>query len=142
MTEDRKLVDQVGAEQPQRAVRGMLVVEGHLEHEGVDRDGAGVVGDDERPRLARHVLKAHGLHPKPVPVERADQLKEHLVVQLRVEAELVDLVLPGEPATQEGQELREAVLDGVGPAVAGAPPRGRDGDDLSVSGLLIAQVVR
>ena len=44
----------------------MLVVDGELDHERVDGDGARVVGDDEGAALGRDVLDAADLDPEPV----------------------------------------------------------------------------
>ena len=48
LADERHLEDQVGAEHPQVPVRRVLVVQRDLGHQRVQRDRAGVVGDDER----------------------------------------------------------------------------------------------
>jgi hypothetical protein len=97
----RDLVDEVGAEQPQVAVRRMVVVQADLEHHAVDRQRAGVVSHDQGGAGAGDVVHAEHLDPEPAFVERPQRRQQESFVQLRIEAELIDLVLPGQPAAQE-----------------------------------------
>ena len=126
---------QVGAEQPQVPVRRVVVEQRQRRHHRVERQRAGVVADDQRAAVVGHVLQAARLDPEPLVVERPEGRGEHVVGQVGVEAELVDLVVAGDPAAQERQRAGELALPfdsgrGAGeaegaPAVGGRLPRGK-----------------
>ena len=86
-------------------MRRVLVVHGDLGHQRVERDRAGVIGDDQCRACGWDVLDPANLDPEPRPIQRAQQGKQDSVGELLVEPELVDLVVPGQPATQEIQRL-------------------------------------
>ena len=73
LADDRRLEHQVGAEHPQVPVRRVVVEQRDLGHHRVQRDGAGVVGDDQRAALGRDVLQPADLDPEVVLVQRAQQ---------------------------------------------------------------------
>ena len=77
-------------------------------HQAVDRDRAGVVGDDQGAALGRDVLDAADLDPEPLLGDRAQRGHEEALGDLGVEAVLVDDVVAGHPAAQEGQERGRA----------------------------------
>src|SRR5215469_7067383 len=52
-----------------------------------------MIGDDERRALVGNVLEPARLYPEPVPVQRQGGRHEHRRVEVRVKAELVDLVV-------------------------------------------------
>ena len=103
LTHHRHLEDEVRAQHAQVAMRGVLVVEGHLGHRGIQGDDPGVVAHDQRARVGRHVLEPGGLDPEPRPVQRPHQRQEDLVGQLGVEAEVVHPVVTGHPPAHEVQ---------------------------------------
>ena len=104
----------------------------HHRHQAVDRDGAGVVGDDQRAALGRDVLDAADLDPEPLLRDRAQRGHEEPLGDLLVEAVLVDDVVAGHPAAQEGQEPGQLRLPLVAEQLAGGvlerrqPVAGRD----------------
>ena len=107
---DREGEDQVGTEQAQRPLGGVVVVQRQDGHEGVDGDGAGVVGDDQRAARVRDVVQPAGLDAEPLVVERAQRRQEHVVREVAVEAELIDLVITGDASAQERQAAGELAL--------------------------------
>ena len=115
--DDRHREHQVGGEHPQVPVRRVVVVQRELRHRRVDRDRAGVVGDDQRAAVGGHVLHAAGLDPEVLLVERPQRRQRDVVGEVGVEAELVDLVVAGDPAAQERQAAGELALP------VGAPRR-------------------
>ena len=114
-------------------MRRVVVVQRDRGHQRVERDGAGVVGDDQRAARVRHVLQAGGLDPEPRPVQRPQQREDDVVGEVGVEAELVDLVVAGQPAAQERQRVRQGGLPpgrelaglGAGSAALRSPGRPR-----------------
>jgi hypothetical protein len=102
---------QVGAEQPQVAMRRVAVMYSHAAHHAVERpDRAGVIGDEQGPALARHVVHADDVRAEPVVEQRPERRQHHLVGQIGIEPELVDLVLAGQPPAQERQAGGDALL--------------------------------
>ena len=99
-------------------MRGMLVVHGHRQHQPVERQHAGVVGDHQRRAVVRQVLDPADLDPEPGSEEQPQQRPHDRVVEVRVEAELVDAVVAGEPLAEEfgdrGDVLRQVVQRRVG----------------------------
>ena len=122
--------DQVGAQQPQVPAGRVLVVQAGLEHDRVDGQRAGVVGDHQRGAGLGHVRQTAHLDAEPALVEDPGHRHQHAAVELRVETELVDLGLAVELAARE--------LKGIGdPAPPAARPGGdtrRAGDDAVVTG--------
>ena len=123
LADDRQPEHQVRAEHAQVPVRGVVVVQRDRGHQRVERDGAGVVGDDQRPALVGDVVQAGGLDPEPRPVQRPQQREDDVVGELGVEAELVDGVVAGR-ACGAGTRARRRARP---PSRAGAraPPRCR-----------------
>ncbi len=106
----------------------MVVEQRDLGHHRVERDGARVVGHDQRAAVGRDVLQAARLDPEVLLVQRPQRRQQHVLGELGVEAELVDLDVAGQPAADERQSgghlalpLRQLV--GPGPAPARAPRR-------------------
>ena len=62
------------------------------------------------PPVAGHVLQALRLDPEPLLEQRPQDRQQDVVGEVGVEAELVGLVLAGQPAAQELQPLGELVL--------------------------------
>ena len=91
-------------------MRRVVVEQRELGHHRVERDGAGVVGDHQRAALGRDVLQAAGLDPEPVLVQRPQRGQQHVLGELGVEAELVDLDVAGEPAADERQRRGHLAL--------------------------------
>jgi len=91
------------------AVRGVFVQHAELHDHGVDRKRPGVVRHEQRRALGRDVLQTHPFRPPVPPVQLPDGRGEHLLGQLGVEPELVDVVLPGGPPRQEGEEVPNPV---------------------------------
>jgi len=112
--EHRDPEHQVRPEQTHVPVGRGLVVHRHREHQGVDRNRAGVVGDEQRRAVGGQVMRPDHLDPEIVPVEQAQQRVEDGIGQLGVEAELVHLVAPGQPATQEREQVGDPLLPVVG----------------------------
>ena len=71
-----------------------LVEDHRVQHEAVQRQRPGVVGDQQRRAGERDVLDPAHLDPEPVPDQRPHGRQEDLLGELRIEAELVDRVLP------------------------------------------------
>ncbi len=115
-----KLVDQVRAEQAEVPVLGMLVVQPGLQHDRVEREHPGMVGDEQRAAAGRHVVEPAHLDPEPLLVQQPGQRDQQPGVELRVETELVDLALAGDLAPGEPQRLGQAAA----PVVAGCPAGG------------------
>ena len=111
---------EVGAEHPQVPVRRVVVVQRELGHQRVDRRWcpSGWRRRARRPRSGMFSMPAH-LDPEPLPVERPQRGQQHVLGELGVEAELVDLVVAGEPPAQERQRRRRP----------GAPSAGRGRPD-------------
>ena len=110
LPDHRGLEDDVGAQHPQVPLRRVLVVHGDLGHQAVDGHRARVVGDDQRAADGGDVVDAADLDPEPLPVERAQRGKQHVVGQVGVVAELVDGVVALQTAPQEGQQGRGVPL--------------------------------
>ena len=124
--------DQVRAERAQEAA-GVVVDRDHR-HQAVQGDRAGVVRDDQGAALGRDVVGAADLDAEPLLRDRAQRGHQEALGDLLVEAVLVDEVVAGDPAAQEGQELGELrlplvpeeLLGGVlerGEQVPGGDPR-------------------
>ena len=100
----------------------MLVVQPGLEHDRVDRQRAGVVGDHQRGARLGHVRQPAHPDPEPALVEHPGDRHQHAAVELRVEAELVDLGLAVELAARElkdvGQPAPPAAVRRAGPRPA------------------------
>ena len=114
LTDHRRLEHQVRPEHAQVPVGRVLVVDGHLGHQGVHRDRAGVVGHDEATTGRRDVVDATHLDPEPRAVERAQHGEVEVPGEVLVEAELVHGVVAGDAATDVGQHRGEVPLDVVG----------------------------
>jgi hypothetical protein len=106
------LVDQVSAEQPQVAVRGMVGVQARLQHDRVHREDPRVVRDDERGPGERHLVQAAHPDPEPLPVERQRDGHEDGRVEFGVEPELIDLILAGQPPGREVGHVGQPVPPG------------------------------
>ena len=130
LADERHPEDQVGAERPQ--VPAGVVVDGDHRHQGVDRDRARVVGDDQRAALGGDVLDAADLDPEPLLGDRPQQREHELLGDLVVEAELVDVVVAGQPAAQEGEQLGQLrlplVAEDLARRRAGAPTSQASGE--------------
>ncbi len=74
-------------------------------------DGAGVVADHERAAGRPGCCSQAGrLHPEPLLVQRAERRGEHVLGEVAVEAELVHLVVAGDPPAQERQPAGDPPL--------------------------------
>ena len=103
--------DQVGAEHPQVPVRRVVVEQRQRGHHRVQRQRAGVVGDDQR--AAGRPARCAGRTPPPGTTSRTaggTAGPARASVRSAVEAELVDLVVAGDPAAQEGQAAGDPAL--------------------------------
>jgi hypothetical protein len=68
-----------------------------------------VISDDECTADIRHVLQPTRLDPEPLSVQRAQRLHEHLVSELGIETEVINLVVARKSI---GEELAEvAIID-------------------------------
>ena len=113
-------------------MRRVVVEQGQRGHHRVQRQRPGVVGDDQRAagRPAR-CSQAGRLDPEPLLVQRAERRGQHVQREVPVEAELVDLVVAGDPAAQERQAAGDPALPvrprgssaGVAAAGVGSGPR-------------------
>ena len=86
---------------------GVVIVERDLGHDRVERDGARVIGHDEGATLGRNVVDAAGLDPEPALVQRSHRREDHPVIELCVEAEVIDDVLPRDAAPHEVEPVCE-----------------------------------
>ena len=72
-----------------------------------------MVGDHQRPAVARQVLDSADLDPEPRPEEEPQQRPNDRAVEMRIEPELIDGVIAREPLPQEagdrGDPLRQIV---------------------------------
>ena len=89
----------IGGEHPQRPSRAFP----HRDrgHERVERQRPGVVGDDERAPVGGDVLGTAHLDPEPLLEQRTQDGLDHVVGEMRVEAEIVDLVIAGHAPPHE-----------------------------------------
>ena len=118
--------NQIGGEQPQMPVSRVMVEQSERGHDRVERQRAGMVTHDESAPVIGNVLQAAHLDPEPLVVERPEGRGEHVVGQVGVEAEVIDLVFTGDAATQERQRPSELALPlGLGTRIAPAPSRAR-----------------
>ena len=95
----------------------------------------GVIGDHERMPGVGDVVEAARLHPEPALVQRAPDRREDVVGQVRVETEVVHLVLTGDPPPQERERAGKLALP-VGRFCRGRrqvahPPAARGGAGVS-----------
>ncbi len=118
LADERHPEDQVGAQRAQEPAG--VVVHHHAGHQGVDGQRAGVVGHDQRAALGGDVLDAADLDPEPLLGQRPQRREQELLGDLRVEPELVDLVVAGQPSPQQRQHLGQLRLPLVAPDLAGA----------------------
>ncbi len=80
---------------------GDLVVDHRVQDHPVQRHRAGMVADQQGRAAGRQVLRAAHLDPEPGLHQGPEQRQEDLGGELRVEAELVDRVVTGEPVPGE-----------------------------------------
>ena len=104
-----------GPQEPAGHGRGSITIG----HQAVDREGAGVVGDHQRAALGGDVLDAAHLDAEPLLRDRAQRGHEEPLGDLLVEAVLVDDVVTGHPAAQEGEEAGQLGLPLVAEQLAG-----------------------
>ena len=125
-----ELVDQIRAEQAKVPVAGMLVVQAGLQHDRVEGEHPGVVGDEQRTPGGRHVLEPAHLDPEPLLVQQPGQRDQQPGIEFRVESELVDLTLAGDLAPGEPQRLGQPAA----PVIAGFPAGGAVGLGTAIVG--------
>src|SRR4029079_14842262 len=94
-----------------------------------DGDRARVVRHDEGATGGRDVLDAPHLDPEPVPVDRAEHGIEHVLGEVDVVAEVVDLVVAVDPAPHVGEHLGDAALDVLGGDAGGLGAEAEHADD-------------
>lgn len=113
LADERHVEHHVGCQQAQIALRRMVVVDGDLGHQPVQGQDACVVGDDQRRAALRQVLDTADLDPEPVPEEPSQQGQEDSLIEVLVEAELVDCVVARHPLADElggrGDALRQFI---------------------------------
>ena len=97
-----------------------MLVDRHHRHQAVDRQRAGVVGDDQCPALGREVLDATHVDAEPLLRDRTQAGQQELLGDLLVESVLVDGVLAGNPATQERKESGKLGLPVVAEHLGGS----------------------
>ncbi len=78
------------------------------DHHPVGGQRPGVVGHHQR-AAGRQVLGARGADAPVHAVQRAQQRQQHVLGEVDVEAEVVDLVVAGHPAAQERGDVGDAV---------------------------------
>ena len=116
----------------------MLVVQAGLQHDRVEGEHPGVVGDEQRTPGGRHVLQPAHLDPEPLLVQQPGQRDQQPGIEFRVESELVDLALAGDLAPGEPQRLGQPAAPviasfpaggavGLGTAIVGGPAWGHPG---------------
>ena len=139
LAHERHPEDQVGAEQAQEPA-GVVVHRDHR-HQRVDRDRARVVGHDQRAALVGDVLDAAHLDAEPLLGDRPQQRERELLGDLGVEAELVDLVVAGQPPPEQREQLGQPRLPLLAPDLLGRGPQHREpgvrrdaGERLAVAG--------
>ena len=103
--------DQVGAEHPQVPVRRVVVEQRQRGHHRVERRSCrSGWPTTSAPPVDGHVLQAGRLDPEPLLVQRAERRGQHVLGEVAVEAEVVDLVVAGDPAAQERQAAGDPAL--------------------------------
>ena len=106
--------DEVGAEHPQVPFRRVLVVDGDLGHQGVERDRARSGWRRRAPRRRSGMFSIPRTSTRnQVPVQRAQDGEQQGVGELGVETEVVDDEIPGEPPAQQRQDVGDPLLDPV-----------------------------
>ena len=100
-THHRHLECHVRSQHSQWTMRWMVIVHGNRRHQSVDRDHTGVVGDHKRSPGEGNVLDPTDLDAKPLLEQRAQHRHDDVVREMRVEPELVDLVVAGHPTSEE-----------------------------------------
>ena len=90
----------------------MLGEDARLEHDGVEREHARMIGDDQGRPAVRDVGQPAGLYAEPVPVQRQRRGHQHRRIQIGIEAELVDLVIACQPPPGELGGAREPTAPG------------------------------
>ena len=73
----------------------MLIMNSHLGHHRIYRDGAGVVGHNEGSPLIWNRLDSRNLYSEPVAIQRTNSLQQHLVCEFRIETKVVDRIITG-----------------------------------------------
>ena len=109
-------------------MRWMMVKERHLGHDGIHRDRARVIGDNQCAPLARHPIDPAHLHAKPALKQWSKWGQEQVLGEVSIKTEVIHHVVTRDPATHKVPE--------------GAPWRRRrrrlmtvgiQGDDASIS---------
>ena len=108
--EDGGLEHEIGSQVADHPARRVVVGDAGGEHHRIDGDGAGVIGDQQRPTGVRQVLHAEELDPEPLVVQQAERRQHDVAGEVLVVAEVVDLVVAGDPAAQERQPAGDAGL--------------------------------
>ena len=74
----------------------MVIMQGDLRHQGIQGNRPGVIGDDQRATVRRHLLRSAHLYAEPSFVERAQRREEHVVGEVGIESEVIDRVITRE----------------------------------------------
>ena len=69
-----------------------------------------MIGHQKSPAFAREVLLTAHLDAEPLLGQRPQHIEEEPGREMGVETELVDLVVTGDPPTQEGEDVRQATF--------------------------------
>jgi hypothetical protein len=91
LAQHRGVEHHAGGQQVQIAIRRVLVVHRHRGHQAAERQHTGVVGHHQRSAGLRHVLDTADLDPEPRPEQQPQQRRNDCAVEVRIEAELVDV---------------------------------------------------
>ena len=100
-TDHRHVEDDVGGQQSQIAVSGVVIANSDRQHRTIERQRAGVVGDHQARTGVWQVFDTAHLDAEPFFIEEPQRGQNHRIVVLRVEAELVDGVVTGEALANE-----------------------------------------
>ena len=87
----------------------MLVVNGHRQHQPIERQHPGMIGDHQGGTIARQVLDTADFHAEPRPEKEPQQRPNDRTIEVRIEPGLVNGVVTREPLAEESGNRGDAL---------------------------------